>query len=109
MIFLTKNEQHITFLVTLQLSHNRINNTLQPGHNRIYSFIHLYSSQSIYTHDGKSLYTLHYLSIRSISTHFIHLFESIKKGFARTVPQCGGGRAAAMAEEEASVNGSSGA
>jgi hypothetical protein len=40
MILLTKNEQHIAFLVRIQLGHNRINNTLQLSHNRIYPSIH---------------------------------------------------------------------
>jgi hypothetical protein len=86
MILLTKNEQHIAFLVTLQLSHNRINNTLQLGHNRIYSSIHSFIyiplDQSTHMMENPYIYCILHLFDQSISTHFIHLFESIKRSFA---------------------------
>jgi hypothetical protein len=76
MIFLTKNEQHITFLVTLQLSHNRINNTLQPGHNRIYSSIHSFIyiplSQSTHMMENPYIHCIIYLFDQSLPISFIY-------------------------------------
>jgi hypothetical protein len=85
MILLTKNEQHIAFLVTLQLGHTRINSTLQLGHNRIYSSIHSFIyiplGQSAHMIENPYIHCILHLFDRSISTHFIHLFKSIKKRF----------------------------
>jgi hypothetical protein len=52
-------------------------------------------------------YILHLFN-QSISTHFIHLFESIKRRFYKRTSVCGGGRAATAAEEEAGVDGGGG-
>jgi hypothetical protein len=61
------------------------------------------------THDGKSLYTLHFTSIRSINLNSFHSSIQIdKKGFARTIPRCGSGRATAVGEVEAGVDNDSG-